>query len=149
MNKNYPLYNWITTIIIGPILFTVYEILFKNESISSMLEMIPLFILMGIIFSIPVLILNILIFNLLSKIITSKIFMKFILTVVGITGVVVTFKIIGGTLSNNLTIYYSIAIILSSIFVKLKNVELNNDNNNGRPWLVSRFYLKHQYIKKT
>lgn len=125
------MYNWIITIIIGPILLSLHEILFKNQSIISMLELIPLFIFMGITCSIPVLILHIITFNLLTKFISSKILMKFILTVVGITGISITFNIIGGTLSDRLTIYYSIAITLSSIFVKMKNSESNNSNNNG------------------
>ena len=81
---------------------------------------LPAFIGIGLILSSPVLLLCFLFFTIFNKYNASFLVVKLTLITIGIIGVVVTFKLLGGTLSLPLTISYSIAIIISGFISRVR-----------------------------
>jgi hypothetical protein len=130
INRNYPYLNWILTIIIGPFLWIIYEILINEQNAGSMFEVIFAFIGVGLIFSLPSLAINVFVFQLLIKITSSLFLIKFILISIGVIGIIVTFKLIGGTLALNLTLSYSISLIIAGLLIRLQNEQnlINKEN---------------------
>lgn len=130
INRNYPYLNWILTIIIGPFLWIIYEILINEQNAGSMFEVIFALIGVGLIFSLPTLALNVLVFQILIKITSSIFLIKFILITIGVTGIIVTFKLVGGTLALNLTLSYSISLIITGLLIRLQNDQklINKEN---------------------
>jgi hypothetical protein len=120
MNKNYPFVFWVFTILIGPLLWIIFEIIMNGQKAVSMFETLPAFIGIGLILSSPVLLLCFLIFTIFNKYTAPFLVVKLTLITVGIIGVAVTFKLIGGTLSFPLTISYSIAIIISGFISSMR-----------------------------
>jgi hypothetical protein len=130
INRNYPYLNWILTIIIGPFLWIIYEILINEQNAGSMCEVIFAFIGVGLIFSLPSLAINVLVFQLLIKITSTVFHIKFILISIGVIGIIVTFQLIGGTLALNLTLSYSISLIITGLLIRLQNEQnlINKEN---------------------
>ena len=118
------------TIIIGPFLWIIYEILINEQNAGSMFEVIFAFIGVGLIFSLPSLAINVFVFQLLIKITSSLFLIKFILISIGVIGIIVTFKLIGGTLALNLTLSYSISLIIAGLLIRLQNEQnlINKEN---------------------
>lgn len=123
INKNYPYQNWILTIVFGPIIWILYEIVFNGQHALSMFEGVFVFITIGLLYSLPVLAINSIVFKLLIKITSSFLLIKFIIVTIGVIGIVVTLKLVGGTLVLKLSLSYSLALILSGVLIKLKLVD--------------------------
>jgi hypothetical protein len=130
INRYYPYQNWILTIIFGPVLWMLFEIIINGQNARSMFEGIFAFIALGIFYSSPSLVISVLVFKLLIKVNSTLIIIKFILICLGVIGIVLTFIIIGGTLVLKLTLSYSISLIISSLIIRLEikdNLLVKND----------------------
>lgn len=124
MNTFYPIKHWLLTLVIGPVVVALYEVLFSySNSILSFLESYPLFIIFGIFFSLPVLIVYYFLFYLLISKPLSTLTIKSILNLVTIIGIVVTFILLGGSVAPDYSISYSIAVVICSWLAKIKNTE--------------------------
>lgn len=122
INKNYPYLHWILTIVIGPFLWIIYEILINGQNTESMFEVILAFIGVGLIFSLPVLVINVFLFHLLIKFNSSVFLIKFILLTIGVIGIFVTFQLIGGgTLASKLALTYSISLVITGLMLRLEH----------------------------
>ena len=123
MNNNfYPIKHWLITLAIGFLLLAFYEALFSsNIDAIGLLQTYPLFFMFGLFLSLPVLLFYFIAFKILAKTIASPLTIKGILNIAAVIGVVVTFRIIDGSLTMSLSITYSIAILFSSLFIRLKN----------------------------
>jgi hypothetical protein len=120
MNKNFPILTWMFTIAVGPLLFILFEIIFKNEKIISSLEGLPVFIVIGMIMSLPTFFITMLVFKLIQRKNSSYNLTKLIHLTISITGLVITLDLISGTLQKPLTISYSIAVIISVFIIQIK-----------------------------
>ena len=120
INRNYPYQHWILTIIFGPFLWILYEIIFIGQKAGSMFEGIFAIIAVGLIYSIPILAINALVFQLLIKITSSIFLIKFILITIGVAGIIVSLKLLGGTLVLKLMFSYSISLIISGLLIRLE-----------------------------
>jgi len=121
MNKSYPIKHWVTTLALGPLLPVLYGIIFtKDDQVFGDLETYPLFIMFGLLFSLPVLFIYVFTFRFLIKKIDSAILIKTILNIVVIAGVFITFQVIKGGMAMALSKAYSVAAIISSLLFRIK-----------------------------
>ncbi|MFT7613487.1 MAG: hypothetical protein ACI9J3_002461 [Parvicellaceae bacterium] len=111
---------WLLTVSLGPLLWILFEIFFYHEKASNMFELLPLSLFMGLILSLPTLLIHAISSYLLSLSQSPTILIKLILLAIGVSCIVITFQLIGGSLSNKLTVFYLISMALSSTLIKLK-----------------------------
>jgi hypothetical protein len=113
----------------APIIYAIQEFI-VNGSID-IVELFPVFILFGLVFSIPCFFIYYFIFIRLSKTNLSPILIKLILNTLAVMGIIVSWKIMEGSMADQLTIIYSIAVIVSSLFYRIRS------NKQGRGELLS------------
>ena len=120
--NSYPYKHWLTSIAVGPLIYMTYEsFVTENSTFNDFIGTYMLFLTFGLLLSLPVLILYLLLFSLLIKTIGSTLIIKTILNITTIVGIAFTIKLIGGTLmTSSLVAFYSIALVISSFFYKLK-----------------------------
>lgn len=110
--------HWIFTLICGPIIFAIINGLNANWSSRNFfdfLQLYPLMMLMGLLFSMPTYILYSIMFVVFKNKEIQIIYAKIILIIIVIIGVFITTALINGTVWFDLALSYSI----SSIFVGL------------------------------
>ena|SRR5260221_7627604 len=121
-NKYYPLIHWLITLVIGPLIYYLHDVLFLNvKYVFSDFEMFFLFFLFGMFSSLPVLAIYYFVFKVFSKRVTSNLLFKLILNSIIILCVFITFRILNGSLELELSIVYSIAVIIGSLFLKIRS----------------------------
>lgn len=120
--NSYPYKHWLTSIAVGPLIYMTYEsFVTENSTFNDFIGTYMLFLTFGLLLSLPVLILYLLLFSLLIKTIGSTLIIKTILNITTVVGIAFTIKLIGGTLmTSSLVAFYSIALVISSFFYKLK-----------------------------
>lgn len=120
MNYTYIIRHWILTLLSGPIIFILISQL-SNPSyrnVLSFFEIYPIMIIMGFMFSTPTYLLLIFIFMFIEEKSIKNLYKKifFILTV--IIGIWTTTTILGGTLSDNIAISYTIGACIFGLILK-------------------------------
>ena len=123
--NSYPYKHWLTSLVVGPLLMIIYEIIFDPGPMVGVVETYFLFLTFGLFFSVPVFLLYLLTFNQLTKKINSNLTIKTILNTVGVIGIIVTFLIIKGSMAMMLAISYSVTLIISSVFYRVRPKEIN------------------------
>lgn len=120
MDTSYPIKHWFLAIVTAPLFGFFYEVIFTpyNES-SDFIQLYFLFVLLGFIFSFPVILIYYFTFLLLIKKTNSALLIKVLLNILAIVSVFISFKLIGGSIVDNLTIVYSVSIIFWSFFLKV------------------------------
>lgn len=103
---------------------TIYDSLENSKLMNDAVEVYFLFISFGLIFSIPTFIVYALAYNAIVKSDKSNLTIKAILVALGILGVVVTFSLIKGTLIFKASIFYSIGLIIGSLFYNIRPKEI-------------------------
>lgn len=136
MNKLYPLKHWLATLVIGPILPALYSLVIDKSIIDlkDLIQLYPLYLILGIFFSIPLLAIYYLCFAIMEKLTTSGLLVKTILTLLTVAGIYVTFKIIKGSMVPIEICAYSGAAIICSFIFKIKKVthlDLENENKEA------------------
>ncbi|TPG39984.1 hypothetical protein EAH81_11835 [Flavobacterium pectinovorum] len=120
MTRIYIMGHWILTLLSGPLILILKKYLldFDTRNTIEFLEIYPIMIIMGFMFSIPTYLFCILIFNSIEdkniKINYAKI--SFILII--IIGIWITTFIISGTLWFDIAVSYSISAITIGFFFK-------------------------------
>ena len=120
INLNYPSLVWLSTLLVSPLLWIFYNEIQNAGDWLLLLESLPAFYTMGLIFSLPTFGLFYLVYYFIQKKRLSLIIGKIILFLVVILGIVLTFYIIGGSLVEELAIFYSISAAISIIVFKSK-----------------------------
>ncbi len=124
MDTFYPIKHWLLTLLISPLILFLYSFLFLGgDSFSDFLGLYFVFILFGIVISLPALICYYFTFYLLKTKINSALQLKTILNVIAITGIFITFLIMEGSSIFDFILCYSIAVIICSGFSKIKKKE--------------------------
>lgn len=140
-NNYYPFLTWILTILVSPLLWIIYHGVNDGNGLRSLFETLPAFIILGLIFSIPTLGIFLIVYNLLKEKIDSDIDLKSILMVIGVIGVFLTFILIGGSISVELAIFYSITLTIFVWVIKMKryitSTKIHGQNNNNQDARVS------------
>ncbi|MBC6608910.1 hypothetical protein H8B13_18965 [Hymenobacter sp. BT188] len=113
-NTGYPGQWWAASILLGPILVVLLGVV-KGGGISSM-EMFPVFLLFGLVFSLPTFGACWWAYARLIDSLYSAFAIKLLLNGIAIGGVLLTFFVIGatGTMAMPLIIVYASSIILAS-----------------------------------
>jgi hypothetical protein len=107
----YPLKHWITSIIVGATYYIFHYV---------GIEIIFAAAIMGLLLSLPVLIIYQLCFRFLVRSTDSPLIIKTVLNLIAAGGVFLTVNLIGGTeMTSTLAFYYSITIIICSLFFKI------------------------------
>ena len=123
MKVLYPLWLWLVTISIAPILNVIYTLYTKHQ-----FETISIFliysILCGLYFSIPVFIITYIAFLILRDLDLPHNTIKLSLAIVAIIGIIITFYFISLYLLFSYTIIYSLSVIIASCILRIKNKEI-------------------------
>ena len=125
INRLFPLQLWLmTVIVVAPIIIIITNAIkesgfFKHpENIKFILALI----VFGLFFSLPVFIISIISYKILLQKKLSSFQIKIILILICIIGVVVTFLIASRDFLVG-TSYYSISIVISSLFIRIYNTD--------------------------
>ncbi len=121
----YPLKLWIISIgIVAPIILGLFTTInnFSNLGKNNSIGVIFIFILFGLLFSIPTFLVSIILFKILFEKSISTIVIKVLINLIGISGVIITFRIMEfNDYGNTYALIYSFSIIVSSFFVSIKH----------------------------
>jgi len=129
LNLGYPLRHWLTSLAIGPFIAFIYEtISYKvpNDALGTYF----LFVTFGLVFSLPTFILYVLTFNKLLQTKMSGWTIKVVLDIVAVLGVIVTFSLIKGSMTLKASIFYSVAILISSTFFRVRQKEIEGQTSD-------------------
>ncbi len=120
MNRTFIFGHWILTLLCGPIILTLksYVPNSTTKNVLGFIEIYPLMVIIGLVFSIPTYLFFILFFELIKYKNIKPIYIKsfFISTVV--IGIWVTTNILSGTLWSDIAISYSLVAITLGLFLK-------------------------------
>ncbi len=121
MNWNYLFKHWFGTLALGPIIAQVvaYYSLDKSHAFFGFFEYYPLYLFFGLFFSTPTYVLYGFLYHFLAMKNFPYRYAKPILISISVLGVFTTFWLIGGSMSFNGAISYSISSILTGLFFKL------------------------------
>lgn len=121
MTNTYPYKHWLTTLIVSALTIFFIDVISGNNNFNDALGICMLFIIYGLLFSLPMFILYFLLFYILIRKVNSALIIKTILNTVTICGIYITIQLIGGTMMTpKLATYYSIILIVCSLFFKIK-----------------------------
>ncbi len=129
-NNTYPFKHWMTSLALSPLIILSEAVVFsQNLQINSdTIGLYMLYVAFGLFFSLPVFIAYLLIFNLLMRTAKSTFLIKMTLNLIAVIGVFITIKLLGGTaMTTSVAVMYSMAIIASSFFYKIKKENTEND----------------------
>ena len=134
MNRFYPIKHWLATLAIAPLLLSLSDRMKPHNSGDiSFGELYPIFIAYGLLFALPALLLYYIAFYfVMNNCNFSSILIKIILDTIAILSLIITGLFFGTELTSEFFIGYSIAIILTSLFFKIRNKSLDTEpvNNN-------------------
>jgi hypothetical protein len=120
MNYTYIIRHWILTLLSGPIIFILISQL-SNPSyrnVLSFFEIYPIMIIMGFMFSTPTYLLLIFIFMFIEEKSIKNLYKKIFFMLTVIIGIWTTTTILGGTLSDNIAISYTIGTCIFGLILK-------------------------------
>lgn len=120
MNWTYLFKHWFGTLLIAPIIAQVIELIItKNNQIFSFSESYLLFLIFGLFFSIPTYLLYIFLYYFLIQKNINTVCSKIILISFAVSGIIITFWIIGGTFSFKGALSYSLSSIVTGLIFKI------------------------------
>ncbi len=130
MDSLYPFKHWILTLLIGPFIIAIFD--FFSDGSSNMLdffEAYPFFMIFGIMFSIPALILYVILFSIVPYKKISLPVLKWMFNLFIILCILLLNYFLGDLRISWYTFSYPIAVVISSLFLKMKA----NDEFPGNP----------------
>jgi hypothetical protein len=135
MNSAYPLKQWFSTLIIGPLMIlTYYAFGIPSEANVDVIEIYFLILAFGLFISLPVFLINVFVFRRMIKAGKSNLAIRTTLNIIALTGTSAIFYFINGSAAFALTICYSASVILSSILFKIKRETSElADTGNDKP----------------
>ena len=125
LTKTFVVAHWGLTILLAPFTSQVLQYAFtpNPHQIVGLLEVYPITLAFSIAFSFPTFLIYLTCFYFLSKKGISPSISKYILIALAVTGVYVTMTIIKGSMSQDITIAYSLTALIVGLIVKLKRKE--------------------------
>jgi|GEM_PF-678394 len=129
LTKTFVVAHWGLTILLAPFTSQVLQYAFTPNAhqIVGLLEVYPITLAFSIAFSLPTFLIYLTCFYFLSKKDTSPIIAKYLLIGIAVAGVYVTMTIIKGSMSQDITIAYSLTALLVGLILKLKRKESGTD----------------------
>lgn len=122
MKWEFVICHWVLTLLCGPIFFSIVKPLNDSNGVSffSLLEIYLIMLFMGLIFSLPTYIFYSFVFDVIKNKSIKIIYGKIILIIIVVTGIFITTALIDGTWWFDIAISYSIACIITGLFLNLK-----------------------------
>ena len=120
--KYYPFYIWVATLIPAPILLQIMEVYFFNHPwgiADDFWFSVKIYWLVSFYLSLPGLTIYCLFYYELRNKLPSSTTLKWVMNIIGIIGIIISFIMIGG-LEFDLIVSYSISLILASLFIKIQ-----------------------------
>jgi hypothetical protein len=117
MNKLYPIKVWLATVLVTAPLLMVGATLIGQ---FGGLDIIGLFIVLGLFFSLPTLLVAALSFWLLIRYSTSALLAKVCFMLITVAGIWITLGIISGSMSRMLSVIYTASIIISGFVFRVR-----------------------------
>src|SRR5690606_21845250 len=129
LTKTFVVAHWGLTILLAPFTSQVLQDAFTPNAhqIVGLLEFYPITLACSIAFSLTTFLIYLTCFYFLSKKDTSPIIAKYLLIGISVAGVYVTMTIIKGSMSQDITIAYSLTALLVGLILKLKRKESGTD----------------------
>lgn len=124
----YPLITWVLTILIAPITWMVFRIIKTGGGTLSWLETLPVFFIVGLMYSLPTFGVFVLIYEILKRKRVSDFFLKGLLMIICVLGIFLTFWYISGTISMELAIFYSINMTILVWIIRMNRNFRTTDN---------------------
>lgn len=133
MKLPYPIKHFLATLLIGPCIPVFYETGSSVEggnpgilqTLRDLIETYPLFLMFGFVFALPAFIIYYLVYRAFIRTTLPSLAIKMLLNTVAIAGLIITLKLIFDSYIPTAIISYSIAVIISSLFFKLRPLRSN------------------------
>ena len=119
----YPLFTWILTILIAPLFLILIGIInfgFRNNGFFEIFEVLPVFFILGGLYSLPTLIVFLINYYFLTQRNVSNLLIRSISMFIVYLCIYLTFLFIGGSESMKLTLVYGITMTILVWIVKIK-----------------------------
>lgn len=117
---SYLLLVWGSSIVfIAPLLFLIIGWL--HEDYETGFEVIPLFVLFGLLLSLPALAISYIFFTFLSQKTSSGILLKSLTNLIIIISIFLTFRLIGGSMALLSSLVYSGSVVLASLIYPISS----------------------------
>ena len=131
MKRTYVIAHWILTLLIAPFMSQALEFFYGKDphQVVGLLEVYPITLIFSIAFSIPTFIAYLTCFYFLSKHDTNVILSKFILITVSVLGILITQTIINGSMSQDISIAYSLTSIIIGLILTIRKQKLKTQVN--------------------
>lgn len=113
--------HWSLTLIVAPGIILAYQAVATSYKMNETVGIYFLFVLYGMVFSLPTLALYLLAYNYLVKSGWPNVVIKAGLNTVAVLGIVITFQILGGSISTLASVCYASAVVFVSLFFKINN----------------------------
>jgi hypothetical protein len=107
----------------------VYDAMDNSKLMNDAVGVYFLFVSFGFVFSLPTFILYALAYNAIIRTDRSNLMIKTVLIALAILGVVVTFSLIKGTLIFKASTFYSVGLIVGSLFYGVRPKEIEQQTN--------------------
>lgn len=104
----------------GSLIMFAYNALKTTYLDLNSLKILMVCIIFGVLFSVPVFILNVMIYNLLIKNKKSDQTTRIILNAIAIAGVVITISLITSSITSDVMLWYCLAVIPCSFLFKVR-----------------------------
>lgn len=101
-------------------IWIIFQILISESTVLSMLEILPAFYVMGLIYSLPTFVIFVIVYQTLNKKNITTLKLKCLLLIVGLGGIFSTFRYIDGTISMELALFYGFVMALLIWGIKMK-----------------------------
>ncbi|MBO9562141.1 MAG: hypothetical protein J7621_05175 [Niastella sp.] len=124
MKQGYLFKHWLTTLLLAPLMPSVYEFIFVPISgeIIELVDLYPVVFFYSLFFSLPTLIVYYIVFRLLNKGHVHPLLAKAILIGMSIAGICTTLLILGrGRLTETLILSFSVASIVAGCIFSIKS----------------------------
>jgi hypothetical protein len=126
-NRSYPFSVWISTLLLGPMIYFIFLPLNKAADFSSIFQIVFYFFFFGFLFSAPAFFIYLLLFKFLLRDNLSLVATKAISCLIAIGSLVFTIYVLGdGDFEKDtykFILAYSVPIVLSSFLFNLKKSE--------------------------
>ena len=129
LTKTFVVAHWGLTILLAPFTSQILQYAFTPNlhQIVGLLEVYPITLAFSVAFSLPTFLIYLTGFYVLSKKDINPKISKYVLIAIAVTGVYVTMTIIKGSMSQDITIAYSLTALIVGLILKLKRKEKATD----------------------
>jgi hypothetical protein len=132
MKRAYVILHWVLTILLAPLISQTINYIWGTtpHQVVGLLEVYPITLLFSMVFSLPTFLIYLTCFHFLARGDVNLVISKLILITVSVLGIIITQKIIKGSMSQDIVIAYSITAILVGLVLKLKATNARTVENS-------------------